>query len=202
MDTFSSRALLILWLGALAACGGEAGAPDLGGPYVDLAADLGAAVDLATTAGDMSPTANPCAVVRCSAGYLCKDGACVVDPGGSWALTLGAGTISATGPDGSAWDPVGGAPDPYVCLTYAGQRQCGAVKDDTLAPAFSDMFPAAPANNLLGGVLFELWDQDGIDPDDAICAAAVVPVTEEDFRAGRFTAACRYGSIQVALRRL
>src|SRR5581483_7500624 len=68
----------------------------------------------------------------CSAGYVCKANACTLDPAGLWVLTLKSGTISERGPDASAWDTLGGLPDPFVCLTVNGARKCSSTIKDTL----------------------------------------------------------------------
>lgn len=189
--------VLALALFIMSGCGGES--PMMNGTGDDLAGagDLGAGADLLPPP-DM---ADPCITVRCSAGFMCQAGQCVPTPGTQWVLTLTSGQISALAPDNSAWDPLGGAPDAYVCLTYLGSRRCSATRDDTLAPSWNEAFPAAPANNLLGGILFEMWDKDVIDPDDAICAAEVIPLAASDLLAGTWSASCARGSIKATLQR-
>lgn len=185
--------LLLLFGLAASGCGSTATAPDLA------TVDMGSPADMQAGSSDMTGL-DPCAVVRCSAGFVCVAGQCTLDQERPWVLTVTSGAIAAKGPDGLAWDPAGGDPDPFVCLTFNGERRCTTVKADTLAPAWSEPYPAVTAGSLLSGVRIEVWDQDDLDPDDAICAAALVPLTRDHFAAGQWTAACPFGSLKATLR--
>lgn len=143
---------------------------------------------------------DPCASVTCSGGYICRGGVCEIDRDVKWVLTVTNGQFVGTAPDGSAWDPFGGSPDPYVCLTFAGVRKCTAYKDNTLSPIWNEAFSPTLALNLLGGILVEVWDYDTPDPDDQMCAKIVVPVTQDNFNTGRWSASCSYGTIHATLR--
>lgn len=137
-------------------------------------------------------------VTGCQRGYRCSAGTCSLDPAGLWRITVTSGTISTTDPTGSSWDSFGGAPDPFVCLTIAGQRSCTATIQDSFTPAWNEVFPAATATALLSGVTVEIVDSD-IASNDEICRPGLVAIGEPTFLAGSFAAGCSGASIKATL---
>ena len=102
-------------------------------------------------------------------------------------------------PNGDAWDFPGGLPDPFVCLTINGVAKCTSAVADTTKPVWNQAFPAATALALQTGVTVEIIDED-LSSNDTICGAGMLPVRAEDFRAGTWGAACKYGSFAATVK--
>lgn len=134
----------------------------------------------------------------CASGFACQGTTCVLDPTGQWVITVTRGQVAERTPNGSTWDTLGGAPDPFVCLTINGSRRCTSVQKDTLTPVWSESFPAATATALQSGVLVEMLDED-VAANDSICGAGTVAVTAESFRSGAWGAQCPTGSFSATL---
>jgi hypothetical protein len=172
----------------------DGGAPD-GGPHEDGGAPDGGAQDggvedggAVTDGGD----ADGGLCGACASWQIC-DGSCVLDPSSRWNLVAKSGTVRSTGPDGQAWDVLGGAPDPYVCVTLSGlAASCSLVAMDTFAPVWNQTLASSvPASTLLAGFAFVYNDKD-IQFDDLICSGTI-PVSADDFQAGALEVSCAQG---------
>lgn len=134
----------------------------------------------------------------CPQAFACMAGQCGVDPTGLWVLTVTTGKVSQFDRNGASWDTLGGAPDPFVCLSFNNQRTCTAARQDIFTPTWNFTFPTATAAALMLGVTVEIFDED-LSQNDTICSAGVVPVTNADFTRRTWAAACTYGSFQATL---
>ena len=138
-------------------------------------------------------------VTGCQRGYRCSAATCSLDPAGLWKITVTSGRIATTDPTGSSWDTFGGAPDPLVCLTIAGQRSCTAAIQDSFTPLWNEEFPLATATALLSGVTVEIIDSD-IASNDDICRPTLTAISEATFLAGSLEVGCSVASIKATLR--
>ena len=77
---------------------------------------------------------------QCSATQICTGyGACADADGRSYLVTLKSATIPTTDSSGSAWDGLGGAPDPFVSIGVNGTAvQATSTKSDTFSPAWNE----------------------------------------------------------------
>src|SRR5262245_31995324 len=81
------------------------------------------------------PSAGNC-LAGCQRGFKCSVGACTLDPSGLWTLTVTSGKVATKSPAGEAWDALGGAPDPFVCLTIGTSRACTSTIKDSFQPVW------------------------------------------------------------------
>lgn len=121
--------------------------------------------------------ANGFACGACSWGVVCDSGACTneIDPNGS--LTIHVDSVMVTATDvvkGTDWDPLGNAPDLYVCVTDGYVQGCTTAGSDstshtwpggyTLADQYGSLtFSSAAIRS--GQLRFTVWDQDAAVPD-------------------------------------
>ena len=121
---------------------------------------------------------NACMI--CGPSFICAAGACSVDPASRWKVVLETLRVPTTDYARSAWDPFGGAPDPFVEIR---------VGSDTATPARSgsgtDTFTVnfsggATATNVRADTLrtllrFDVLDYDSTSANDFIgaCRATV-----------------------------
>jgi len=136
----------------------------------------------------------------CQGNLTCRSGTCGVDPASRWSLIVTTGVISQRKGDGSTWDTLGGAPDPLVCITIAGERRCTGAVADNFTPVWNSRFPATSASELLGGVRVEIIDEDAAANDD-ICSAGNVLVTLADFQSGVGDFGCPFATVFFSLAR-
>lgn len=137
------------------------------------------------TAGtpDLAPPPNKCG--SCASYEVClTSGVCGINPNSTWFFGVSSALISTMKSDGSAWDTLGGAPDPYLLLDGSKTTP----KQDTFTPTWS---PAegviTTATDLLNqGVTIEAIDDDLTQPD-RIGGPSVVRPTEADLRRGSLT---------------
>lgn len=71
---------------------------------------------------------------------------------------------------GAAWDPFGGLPDPFVCLSAGGITKCTRSIGNTLMPTWSEWLLTVSAEALQLGLSIQYWDAD-LDANDLICGA-------------------------------
>lgn len=135
----------------------------------------------------------------CQRGFQCSNSRCTLDPTAQWVLTVTSGSVLDRKPSGDAWDPFGGLPDPFVCLTINGVRSCTSVQTDTVAPSWNESVPAATALALQAGVLVEFYDYDPTSSNDPICSAGTVSVDESNFSSGVWGAQCTSGRFSARL---
>lgn len=138
-------------------------------------------------------------VSGCQRGFRCAGTSCALDPTGLWVLTVNSGSILDRKLSGDAWDPFGGLPDAFVCLTINGSRSCTSTRDDTIAPSWNQSFPAVTATALEAGVLVEFNDYDSTSANDPICGAGMVSVQAGNFASGIWGAQCTSGSFSATL---
>ncbi|HVV81781.1 MAG TPA: C2 domain-containing protein [Kofleriaceae bacterium] len=114
-----------------------------------------------TTTCDRNPT-------TCTRDTICIAGACVPAFDRQYVFTVRNATIRAKSPDGSAWDPHGGAPDPYAVVTLNGSQ---ILLTETLTDTYNAQWTAAslpvvvPAGSIL---TLDVLDKDDGNPDDGI----------------------------------
>lgn len=107
---------------------------------------------------------------RCFGGSVCgSSGSCAPDPAANWIVEAVDGVVLENQADGSNWDPFGGQPDPFVCITINGDRQCSDSISDTLSPVWNFRHPmSASTSTLQSGIRFEVRDSDSTSGDDVV----------------------------------
>ncbi len=143
------------------------------------------------------PSAGSC-LTGCKRGFKCSLASCVLDPYSLWIPTVTSGKVASKKASGDAWDTLGGAPDPYVCLTIGSRRSCTTTVKDSFQPYWNEAFPAATALTLMDGVTVSIVDED-LANNDGICGPNVVPVTQPSFQTGQWSLSCDEGSFTVTL---
>lgn len=130
----------------------------MGGTCVDPPSDAACGIDGA-------------ACQDCGAG-TCAMGTCAIGPGSRWDVVAVQGTVPERNASGSAWDPFGGMPDPFlVAIVGEGAAQVRgetANQSNTIEPVWLEtVLSDVPASDLLAGLTVELRDADP-DADDSI----------------------------------
>ncbi|MDB4929968.1 MAG: hypothetical protein JWM10_2452 [Myxococcaceae bacterium] len=124
---------------------------------------------------------------------------CDVVPGSAWIITVTDGTVAERTGTGGSWDSLGGAPDPFVCVTYNGRQNCTPDASDTYAPRWSYALPAVTAGMLMAGVPTVFKDRD-VAGADAICEDITLAFVRETFVSGGGSRACGSGRWNFTLR--
>jgi hypothetical protein len=125
----------------------------------------------------------------CELWERCSENACVFNPASQWDLVVVDGVVSTHDSSGSTWDALGGLPDPFVCLTVNGITKCTVPRQDTTNPSWnSTLFHGVGAGSLIGGMYFELYDED-VTSDDTMCWGNST-VDEPSFYSGSFRIEC------------
>lgn len=175
---------------ALVGCG------DPGGPYDDCSrcgpgtvCEYGRCVADNGNGGGGDGYQDPCAYVNCREWETCSAGICNFDTTSQWNVIAASGTVADHDPNGEAWDALGGAPDPYACMTVNGQKSCTSTKQDTFHPVWNErLFSRAGAGSLMGGIAVSYVDED-VSSNDVICSGTVT-VSKQNFNNGALTVNC------------
>jgi hypothetical protein len=120
------------------------------------------------------------ACASCEADFTCQAAACAVDPASRWDVLAISGSVFADNAGGSAWDPLGGLPDPFVDMTTQDGPDMfhgtTAAIGDTLTPSWDVVvLDAVPARALvMTGLVVTVLDDDPVDADDSMGACSVV----------------------------
>jgi hypothetical protein len=101
-------------------------------------------------------------------------------------VTARSGTVA-----GDNWDPLGGPPDPYVCLTYPAAQSCAPVQSDTSRPRWGDfvLIASASADDLAAAPIPVYYADSDTFTDDVICQGSV-RIDRAWFSAGGFQFGC------------
>lgn len=123
--------------------------------------------------------------VACGMGQVCgSGGTCTLDLNTKWDVQALDGTVAKTNASGGAWDPFGGAPDPYVSITAGGvstQMFTGqsSTQSNTYTPAWNmTVLSNVPAAVLKDHFEIHFMDADPIGADDEICPVDAFDVTQ------------------------
>lgn len=123
------------------------------------------------------------ACVDCGPGRTCTLGACQLDPNSRWDFYISFAVVPQM--DGtSAWDPLGGAPDPYLeaysSMTGSSHSGYTTTKFDTTVPLWQETpLTNITAAELLSSFRIEIWDE---DPDfDDFMGGCKIPLTPAIF---------------------
>lgn len=138
---------------------------------------------------------DPCTYVVCQDWETCNYGYCNFRTTSQWDVVAARGVVADQDSNGDAWDALGGAPDPYVCMTVNGDQECTFAAQDTFHPVWNtELFSRAGAGSLMGGIDIDYYDDDLSDPDP-ICGGTIT-VTKQDFEDGSITVQCNdaYGN--------
>ncbi len=136
----------------------------------------------------------------CGRGFQCGgSGSCEVNPASSWVVTVTRGTVAERNSTGATWDSLGGAPDPFVCLTISGRQTCTPEVTDTFAPVWNFALPAVTALSLQTAFVVSYSERDVVGAE-SICDALSLPIDLPTFIAGGTTVSCRNGSWSFTLR--
>lgn len=127
------------------------------------------------------PPANKCG--SCARYETCmSSGFCGVNPNSTWMFTVGSATIATMKTDGSTWDTLGGAPDPFVQI----DTKKSTTKQDTFSPTWQEGAVYTATTLLNQGVQVTVYDED-IAANDLIGGPVTVRPTETDLRTGSLT---------------
>lgn len=129
--------------------------------------------------GPPPPTCGSCASYE----SCLPSGLCGITPNSTWFFAADHATVATTKSDGSAWDPFGGAPDPYVQLDSTRT----SIKQDTFSPIWQEGTTYTATNLLSQGVSVTVYDSDPNSSDDLIGGPTTVRPTEADLRRGTLT---------------
>lgn len=133
------------------------------------------------------------ACVDCGFGRKCTSGACVIDPNALWDFYVSFAVLPDKNKNGSAWDPLGGAPDPYLLayssLAASSHSGSTSTQHDTTVPFWAETpLKGVAASELLNDLSFELWDA---DPDfDDYVGGCTIPLTAAVFDGSLQTHVC------------
>lgn len=121
----------------------------------------------------------------CAAYEVCNTATntCGVNPSSTWFLSMDRAQIASTKSTGEAWDPFGGAPDPFVILDA---RQT-STKQDTFTPSWQEGTTYTAATLTGPGVSIAVYDEDPTSSNDLIGGPSTVRFTEADLRRGSLT---------------
>ena len=129
------------------------------------------------------------------------DGTCKAGSTDIWIVTVASGIITEKNAAGESWDPLGGLPDPFACLTIGGQAQaCTPAVQDTLTPAWNFQLGAATTAAIQAGIAVEIWDEDELS-NDPICAALAIVPTDDGLAAGSMDVGCAQGTVTLLFTR-
>jgi hypothetical protein len=118
------------------------------------------------------------ACAACEADFSCQAAACAVDPASRWDVLAVDATVFPDNVGGTAWDSLGGLPDPFVEMsTQDGPdvfEGVTAAIGDTITPAWNAVaLDAVPARALVTtGLLITVYDDD-LDADDSMGSCTV-----------------------------
>lgn len=127
------------------------------------------------------PPANKCG--SCARYETCMaSGFCGVNPNSTWMFTVGSATIATMKTDGSTWDTLGGAPDPFVQI----DTKKSTTKQDTFSPTWQEGAVYTATTLLNQGVQVTVYDED-LAANDLIGGPVTVRPTETDLRTGSLT---------------
>jgi hypothetical protein len=119
----------------------------------------------------------------CGALGVCMPaGYCGTPPVSLWRVTVTSGIVAERDGSGAAWDPLGGLPDPFVCLSAGSNTKCTRSARDTLMPTWNEQLLVVSADVLQSGLSMQYWDAD-LDANDGICWG-VFPVGPQDLARG------------------
>jgi len=112
----------------------------------------------------------------CPAGTEC-DTECVATPGALWDVVIGSAQLPATLPDGSFWDSLAGAPDPFVQFDLGDASGETSVADDTYIPEWDEVVVSGlTTEQLLEEATYTIRDADVIGSQLAgACSFAIPP---------------------------
>jgi len=155
---------------ALAACGGAEPTPDDEGG--------GGSGGTANGTGGSGGHSGTCELPwDCAPGALCTNSHCVSAWGRTFRFTIKEASINSPNPEtGDAWDPLGGAPDPYVVVVQSDTTIYVTERDlDTFSPMWNESVDVVLQE---GGptLSFIVFDEDPVGDDEFIIGAAAEPV--------------------------
>jgi hypothetical protein len=131
--------------------------------------------------------------VDCGPGRLCSGGVCTIDPASRWNVIVESVEVSTTSTGGGAWDPFGGAPDPYVNVEV-GAPDGDVGNTSSGSNTFTVRYDQRVATDLRADALwtflaFHVYDEDP-DTDDWIGACKYEPLGEGAFDETTVTLTC------------
>lgn len=105
------------------------------------------------------------ACVDCGVGRTCESGACTLDRTSLWDVYVAFVIVPDFDKTGATWDPLNGAPDPYVKLyssegTSVHSAQTTTMTDTTVPYWAETPLKGIKASELLANFSFEVWDSD------------------------------------------
>lgn len=153
---------------AFAACGGGSSPGMVDAPPAHLDAP-------GSHADAPSLTCSPSDPTSCTGENICVGTTCVDAFNRIYHFSNISVVVAAQNPGGTAWDPLGGAPDPWVIVKLNGtQIIATAVKSDV----FSATYTETTDTEIVGGSTLELHvqDSDAVGGDDQILDCMIDPL--------------------------
>lgn len=146
--------------------------------------DLG---DDGDTARDTAGTDTSLADVTCQRAQDCasdevclSDGTCADPYGHTWSVGLGLGRIHPTKPSDAAWDPLGGAPDPFWTLFVDGAEiGGGAIHENSTSVDWTERYQVVIDDDTTIRFLVE---DDDLNFDDEIAELVYSPPSIQALR--------------------
>lgn len=139
-------------------------------------------------------------VPACRTGYVCRSGRCELDGTAVWVVSAVRGSVAERKADGSTWDAVGGAPDPFVCVRLGGELRCTGPVQNTMRPVWNEDLLTATARTLMdSGLRVSFWDED-VTNHDSIYTEGLLSVSEPALRAGTLEGGCPLGRFELSFR--
>ena len=146
--------------------------------------------------GDCPPGAcSTTDVTTCAGETICLNGTCVAAFGRTYTIVAYSATVPQFKPDGTTWDAVGGAPDPYAIVTLNGQAlwMTTAIQDN-FTPTWNQGAPSVIAAG--STFIIDVNDED-VAADDGVFRCMWSPLTADDLHIGGISCSGALGSAVV-----
>lgn len=115
--------------------------------------------------------------------------ACVLNAGTRFDLVASDGSVP-----GDDWDPIYGAPDPYVCVGDALRDECSSIQSDDWSPTWNDtLLTGLDGAALLATPLSFDYEDSDLDSPDLICRTSFT-LTAAQLHDGAFRVDCIDGA--------
>ncbi|MSP16824.1 MAG: hypothetical protein EXR73_09480 [Myxococcales bacterium] len=132
----------------------------------------------------------------CTGDNICVNGTCVNAFGRTYQIVVSHGSMTTQDPACScAWDGLGGAPDPFVMLSFDASGANSYFRTNTIQDTFAPDWSDVTSTVIFAGTpfRFDVWDDD-VTTDDWMFACLADPLTAAYLRYGTMSCVDDYGS--------